>query len=101
MADPSTEALDVRFRRSLLVLNRRVGAELLVTTPGDESVHELSGGAMAIWGDLAEPRTTRELVDAMASMHGVDPDEIAEDVAGCLVTLMACGAVEEVADLDG
>ena len=93
--------LDVRFRRSDLALSRRVGAEVLVTTPADEELHELSGGAMAVWAVLEIPRTLTELVDDLAGAHGAQPAEIADDVEGCLLTLMACGAVEEVPGLDG
>jgi hypothetical protein len=78
-----------------------VGAELLVTTPGDEYVHELSGGARAVWADLEIPRTLAELVHDLAVAHGAQPAEIAGDVEGCLLTLVACGAVEEAGDLDG
>lgn len=93
--------VDVRFRRSDRALSRRVGAEVLVTTPGDPDVHELSGGAMAVWAVLEIPRTLTELVDDLAGAHGAQPAEIADDVEGCLLTLMACGAVEEVRDVDG
>ena len=91
----------VRFQRSPEALTRRVGAEVLVTTPGDEDVHELSGGAMAVWADLGTPRTLSELVGDLAAAHHTKPAEITEDVEGCLLTLMAFGVVEEVPDLHG
>ncbi len=91
----------LRFRRSDRALSRRVGADVLVTTPGDEDVHELSGGAMAVWAVLETPRTLSELVGDLADAHAAQPAEIADDVEGCLLTLMAFGVVEEVPDLHG
>jgi hypothetical protein len=91
----------VRFRRSDRVLSRRVGADVLVTIPGDEDVHELSGSAIAVWAVLETPRTLTELVGDLADAHAAQPAEIADDVEGCLLTLMAHGVVEEVPDLHG
>ena len=98
MSDPAGLA---RFRRSDQALSRRVGADVLVTTPGDEDVHELSGGAMAVWADLEAPRTLSDLIGDLAIAHAAQPAEIADDVEGCLLTLMAFGVVEEVPDLHG
>lgn len=91
----------VSFQRSPEALTRRVGADVLVTTPGDVDVHELSGGAMAVWTVLETPRTLTELVGDLADAHAAEAGEIADDVEGCLLTLMAFGVVEEVADLHG
>jgi hypothetical protein len=91
----------VSFQRSPEALTRRVGADVLVTTPGDVDVHELSGGAMAVWAVLETPRTLTELVGDLADAHAAQPAEIADDVEGCLLTLMAFGVVEEVPDLHG
>jgi hypothetical protein len=80
---------------------RRIGADVLVTTPGDEDVHEFSGGAKAVWAVLETPRTFSEMVRELADAHSTQPTEIADDVEGCLLTLMALGVVEEVPDLHG
>ena len=88
----------VSFQRSPEALTRRVGADVLVTTPGDEDVHELSGGARAVWADLETPRTFSEMVGDLADAHAAQPAEIADDVEGCLLTLMAFGVVMEVCD---
>jgi hypothetical protein len=92
----------VRFQRSVEVLSRRVGTEILVTSPGDGQVHELSGGASAVWSDLDVPRTRAELVERLAVEHDVEPSDIEQDVAGCLDTLRALGVVAEAGEnVDG
>ena len=92
----------VRFGRSVEVLSRRVGAEVLVTTPGDAELHELTGGASAVWRDLDVPRTRHELVDRLAAEHDVEPSDIEQDVTACLDTLRDLGVVVESGeDIDG
>ena len=92
----------IRVRRSPVAISRRVGTDVLVTTLGDEDVHELSGGASAVWADLDVPRTQAELVERLAAEHDVAPGDIAADVAVCIGTLTGIGVVEEVGDdLDG
>jgi hypothetical protein len=90
----------IRFQRSTQTLSRRVGSDLLLTTPGDVVVHELSGGAVAVWGHLSTPRTLSELVDELAVAHSVPTVQIAEQVATCVDSLVAAGVVEEVLDFD-
>ena len=43
---------DTRFRHASDALYRRVGVDVLVTRPGDPQMHELSGGATAVWDGL-------------------------------------------------
>jgi len=83
----------MRFRRSSEALSRRVGSDVLVTTVGDGEIHELSGGASAVWRDLDVPLTRAELVDHLAAEHDVDPGEISSDVAACLDMLQELGVV--------
>jgi hypothetical protein len=91
----------IRFQRSTVVLSRRVGSDVLVTTPMSGEVHELMGGAAAVWAELRTPRTLIELVERLSFMHGEDPSDIAAQVDGCLDSLVRLGAVEEVQDSDG
>jgi hypothetical protein len=91
----------IRFQRSAEAMTRRVGADVLVTTPADEQVHELSGGASAVWEELRTPRTVVDLVDRLASAHGAEPTEIAAQVEACIDTLTQLRVVEEVQDFDG
>jgi hypothetical protein len=82
-------------------LSRRVGTDVLVTTPTDDGMHELSGGATAVWDELRVPRTVVDLVDRLASAHGEEPSEIAAQVEGCLNTLVDLGVVGKERDSDG
>jgi hypothetical protein len=91
----------VRFQRSTEALSRRVGTDVLVTTPTDDQVHELSGGATTVWEELRAPRTMIDLVDRLASAHGEEPKEIAAQIEGCLNSLVRLGVVQEVQDFDG
>lgn len=92
----------VRFRRSADALSRRVGSDVLVTTVGDGEIHELSGGASAVWRDLDVPLTRAQLVAHLAAEHDVDPSDIAQDVASCLDILRELGVVDrEGGRIDG
>ncbi|HEX6231076.1 MAG TPA: PqqD family protein [Actinomycetota bacterium] len=88
----------MRFRRSPRTLERRVGAEVLVMTTDGPDVHELSGGAVAVWEELGSPRTVLEIVDRLAAEHAVESAEIAEQVRGCVDQLVGLGLVEELID---
>jgi hypothetical protein len=81
-------------------LSRRVGTDVLVTTPTDDEIHELSGGATAVWDELRVPRTVVDLVDRLAAAHGEEPPTIAAQVEGCLESLVRLGVAREVQDLD-
>jgi hypothetical protein len=75
---------------------------VLVTTLGDVDVHELSGGASAVWADLTVPRTLPELVDRLAAEHAVRARDISAEVSSCLDTLRELGVVSEAGeDTDG
>jgi hypothetical protein len=86
---------DTRFRRSSDALHRRVGVDVLVTRPGDPQIHELSGGATAIWDGLQASPTLRELVDRLAAEHGMQAGRIEGQVEDCLEMLLGLGVVEE------
>lgn len=91
----------MRFQRSGEALSRRVGVDVLVSLPSDDHVHELSGGASAVWEALRVPSDLDELVARLAVEHGMRPEEIVADVATCIGDLRELGVVEEVRDLDG
>ena len=92
---------DTRFRRSSDALYRRVGADVLVTRPGDPQMHELSGGATAVWDGLHVSPTLPELVDRLAAEHGIEAEQIEGQVEDCLEMLLGLGVVEEGADPHG
>lgn len=91
----------VRFTRSPEALSRYIGADVLVTIPGDEQVHELSGGASAIWEELRTPRDVVDLIDRLTSAHAAEPSLIATQVEECIDTLLRLRVVEEVQEFDG
>jgi hypothetical protein len=92
---------DTRFRLSSDALYRRVGADVFVTRPGDPQMHELSGGATAVWDGLHVSPTFPELVDQLAAAHGMEAEQIAGQVEDCLEMLLGLGVVEEGADPHG
>jgi hypothetical protein len=89
-----------RYRRSPAALYRQAGADVLATTPVDPEIHELSGGAVAVWEALASPLDADELIARVASEHGVGAAGIAEQVRRCLEELARLGLVEEVREQD-
>lgn len=91
----------IRYQQSAEAMTRRVGDDVLVATPVDEQVHELSGGASAVWQELRTPRTMVNLVDRLATAHRVAPSDIAAQVEECLDALVRLQVVEEVQDFDG
>jgi hypothetical protein len=90
----------IRFQRSTVALSRRVGIDVLVTTPANNEVHELMGGAAAVWDELLTPRTAIDLVDRLAFAHGERPSDIAAQVDGCLDSLVSLGVIQEVQEFD-
>jgi hypothetical protein len=89
---------DTRLRRSSDVLYRRVGADVLVTRPGDSMIHELSGGASAVWNGLSTSPTPPELVGRLSAEHGTQIEEIEGEVRDCLEMLLDLGVVEAWTD---
>jgi coenzyme PQQ synthesis protein D (PqqD) len=85
---------DTRFRRTSDALHRRVGADVLVTRPGDPQMHALSGGATAVWDGLDASPTLPELVDRLAVQHGMRAEQIGDEVEECLEMLLGLGVVE-------
>jgi Coenzyme PQQ synthesis protein D (PqqD) len=68
------------YRRSRRVLQRTVGAEVLLTTVEDPSVHRLSGSAGAAWIILESPMTAEQLASDLASVYRVDVHAVSSDV---------------------
>jgi hypothetical protein len=64
--------------------------------PHDEKVHQLSGGASAVWAEVEIPRTRGELLGTLAATYEVDAREVAREVADCLEALSALGLIEEL-----
>jgi hypothetical protein len=86
------------MRRSSDAQHRREGADVLVTRPGDSLIHELSGGATAVWDGLDVSPTLPQLVDRLSAKHGMRIEEIEGEVRDCLETLLDLGVVEHGTD---
>ena len=89
-----------RFVRSPGALSRRVGAEVLLASPGRADIDRLSDSAGAVWSLLDEPRTAPALVGALSEAYGVSPGGIATDVEALLGDLVHRGWVEEIGSGD-
>jgi hypothetical protein len=85
-----------RYVRSAEALSRRVGSDVLVLLPEDDEMHELSGGATAVWEELREPRTLEDLVGRLSSRHGEQAGAIAPQIEACLESLVGLRLVREV-----
>ena len=75
---------------------RRVGPEVLVTSPLRDDVDQLSETAGVVWEFLDAPRTRQEVTVATAERYGLAPDDIAGDVAVLLEDLARRGWVAVV-----
>jgi Coenzyme PQQ synthesis protein D (PqqD) len=75
-----------------------VGTDVVVVAPPAWIVHRLSGGASAAWEALDVPLTFEDLVDHLATAHGVDASGIADEMDTCVQTLVDLGVVEPVGD---
>ena len=82
-----------RLSRSPEALSRRVGSDVLVARLDAGDVHELSGGASALWQALGSSMTLEELIGALADLHGVRGSEIAAEVEACVASLTDVGLV--------
>lgn len=89
-----------RLRRSPRALWRDVGPDVLLVAPPAVTVHELSGGASAAWRAIGSPLRLSELVDRLATEHGVGSDRIHDEVERCVEHLIGLGAAEVIDEAD-
>jgi hypothetical protein len=92
------DARGPRYLRSQTALHRRMGTDVLVTTPTDPEVHQLSGGAVGVWEALDSPLALDELVARLAREHALGGARIAEQVRRCVEELARLGVLEECRD---
>jgi hypothetical protein len=71
-----------------------VGASVLVTTPDDEEIHQLAGGASVVWEQLAETRGVEDMVAAIGKATSLAADELRAQVQGCVEDLVRIRVVE-------
>jgi shikimate kinase len=78
-------------------LSTRVGPDLVVLDVDSDRFFGLEGTGPAIWALLAEPRTVRELRDALSARFEVSPDDCERDLFAFLSELATDGLVTVVA----
>lgn len=86
------------FRRSPKALFRRVGADVILATPGREDFDSLSGTAGAAWELLERPHNLGDLVNQLAAVYGMQPQTIVSDVAALVLDLLRREWIVEVED---
>lgn len=82
-------------RRETTLWRDAPGGVLLLPAGRSDPVLLASPGEV-VWALLAEPLTSRELIDLLARHFGTDPGIVAADLAPVLAELEALGAVERV-----
>jgi hypothetical protein len=81
------------FARSPSALWRALPDRVILLTV-EQEVLTLTGTAVEIWDELAEPTSPDVLIDRLAVRYDVEPSEISADVHALLSRLAASGSVE-------
>jgi Coenzyme PQQ synthesis protein D (PqqD) len=89
------------YRHSPFVLQRKVGTQVLVTIPGDQSVHRLSGSAGVTWWLLESSMTVEQLVAEVASIYDMEPLEVSPEVEALVRDLADRGWLDTTPAQDG
>ncbi len=63
------------------------GSDVIVFQDETRCCHRLAGTARSIWSAIDGARSVGDIVDVVAASHGVDPDDIGDDVVGALERL--------------
>ena len=77
------------------VLTRRSLDSVLLSTAKRPEAFALTGSGQSLWSLLAEPVTTEELVQHLATAHQGDPSQIRRDIKPILVMLFESGAIDQ------
>jgi hypothetical protein len=85
----------VRIQRAPSAVDAVVDGQTVVLSPLDFSYHTLDPVGARIWGLLARPLTTDELVAALCAEYAVDTQRCRSDVDPFLERMVAIGAVVE------
>ncbi len=84
---------EARWHRRPHLLWRRSLDAVLVLAPGLDEPIALAGTGPELWGLLAEPRTTDDLVSILAAAHDTEPAVVAADIVATLEQLERLGIV--------
>ena len=88
-----------RFVRSNSVVSRVIAGETLIVPirggVGDlASIYSLNPVATAIWNALSEPRTKKEIVEAIQLEYDVQSDAVLSDLEPFLVEMSTVGLIQ-------
>ena len=84
------------YRRAERLLWRDCGTEVLVTVPGDERVHALSGSGALVWDALGATATAADVARAIAEAAGRSPHDLEASIVAFLAELEDRGIVVRV-----
>ncbi len=91
---PGTTGPAIRWRRSVDALWRVVpGGLVALALDGEARPQLITGPAVETWDLLEDPHTVVDLIALLAQRYGVDPDDVADDVAGLIADLADHGLV--------
>jgi hypothetical protein len=76
------------YCQSALVLQRRVGREVLITRVDYGAIDSLAGTAFDAWSLLERPQTSEQVVASLAERYQVDAERIHQDVERLLEELV-------------
>jgi hypothetical protein len=76
------------YFQSPLVLQRRVGREVLITRVDYGACDSLAGTAYDAWNLLGRAQTSEQVVASLAERYKVDPGRIQQDVESLLEELV-------------
>jgi Coenzyme PQQ synthesis protein D (PqqD) len=93
IAGNATELPRVRARG---VVVRSTDRFVMVMGPTTADPLKLEGLAHAVWDALDRPRTTAQLTALIAARHGLEPDQLGDDIEATLHMLEAAAIVVEV-----
>ena len=92
VAGNATELLRGRARG---VVVRNTDRFVMVMGPATDDPLKLEGLARAVWDALERPRTAGQLTALIASRHGLDADDLGDDIEATLRMLEAAHIVVE------
>ena len=84
------------YRRSDDVSDRRVGESTYLIDSRNNAIHRLNAIGAAVWGQLAEAKSSEELVSILhAAFRKVDRKVVEQDVADLIHELLDAGLIAQ------
>jgi hypothetical protein len=88
--------VSTRFVRSSRVLWRRTSNGVVLLPSTESEPFTLSGSGSVLWEVLAEPVDVEEASQLLGELHGVDAEQVANDIAPVIDELTRRSAVERI-----